>query len=270
MRDVGATAIAQQRDGPPSFVRLAAHPVRWRLLRELVVSDRAVRELTALVGERQSLVSYHLGHLRAGGLVRSHRSAADGRDSYYSVDLAGCREQLRAAGGALHPGLRPAATPMPGADTVDAPDRRPRVLFLCTGNSARSQMAEALLTSMSQGTVAATSAGSHPKPLHPVAVQVMAARGIDISTRRPKPVGELVADHVDVVVTLCDRVREVCPSFPSHPDLVHWSVPDPAAAGPDEGAVREAFERTATELAVRIEFLMATLQHRPTRGSPHA
>ena len=76
---------------PPPFVRLAAHPVRWRLLQELVQSDRAVRELTSLVDEPQNLVSYHLRLLRDGGLVTAHRSSADGRDSYYAIDLVACR-----------------------------------------------------------------------------------------------------------------------------------------------------------------------------------
>src|SRR5947209_18030355 len=68
-------------DGPPLFLRLVAHPVRWRLLRELMRSDRAVRELTELTGEGQSLVSYHLAQLGAGGLVKTRRSSADRRDS---------------------------------------------------------------------------------------------------------------------------------------------------------------------------------------------
>src|SRR6187200_111242 len=117
-------------DDAPQVLRLAAHPVRWRLLRELVHSDRAVWELTQLVGERQSLVSYHLGQLRAGGLVRARRSSADGRDSYYTVDLVACRTQLQAAGGALHPGLSPAPAPPPSRRGPGARRRRPRVLFL--------------------------------------------------------------------------------------------------------------------------------------------
>ena len=90
---------------PPPFVRLASHPVRWRLLQELVRSDRAVRELMALVDEPQSLVSYHLRLLRDGGLVSARRSSADRRDSYYTIDLVACREALQTAGGALHPAL---------------------------------------------------------------------------------------------------------------------------------------------------------------------
>src|SRR6516165_6693075 len=90
----------------PRFLRLAGHPVRWRLLTELAYSDRQVRELTDLLGRPQNLVSYHLSRLRADGIVTMRRSSADGRDAYYSVDLARCGELLTAAGAALHPGLR--------------------------------------------------------------------------------------------------------------------------------------------------------------------
>src|ERR1700757_2127903 len=92
---------------PPGFLQLAGHQVRWRLLRELARSDRQVRELTGLTGHPQSLVSYHLGRLRAARLVTARRSSADGRDAYYTVDLARCGELLAAAGGTLHPALGP-------------------------------------------------------------------------------------------------------------------------------------------------------------------
>src|SRR5437879_6817720 len=92
-------------DELPPFVQLVAHPRRWRLLRELTRSDRAVRELTERLGEPQNLVSYHLRRLRDGGLVNTRRSAADGRDSYYAIDLTRCQQQLQTTGGALHPAL---------------------------------------------------------------------------------------------------------------------------------------------------------------------
>src|SRR4051812_31846308 len=164
---------------PPRFVELVAHPVRWRLLHELTGSDRAVRELTELIDEPQNLVSYHLRRLRDGGLVFARRSSADGRDSYYAIDLSACQESLQAAGGSLHPALWLAPVP-PTGPPIQHSGRRRRVLFLCTGNSTRSQIAEALLERMSDGTVDAASAGSHPRPLHPNAVRVLKRRGIDI------------------------------------------------------------------------------------------
>jgi protein-tyrosine-phosphatase/DNA-binding transcriptional ArsR family regulator len=253
---------------PPAVLALVAHPVRWRLLHELARSDRAVRELTTLVGEPQNLVSYHLRHLRVGGLVTTRRSSADGRDSYYAIDLVACRDGLGSASTALHPALAPVVprpTPIGGRRR-----RRPHVLFLCTGNSARSQMAEALLARMSDGAVDASSAGSRPKPLHPNAVKVMHRRGIDISTNRSKHVDELLGRRFDVVITLCDRVREVCPEFPSHPELVHWSVPDPALEGDTDRATAPAFERTAAELETRISFLLHTLTTPPARRTTDA
>jgi protein-tyrosine-phosphatase len=254
---------------PPVFVRLAAHPLRWRLLNQLVRSDRAVWELTDLVQEPQNLVSYHLRKLRDGGLVSAHRSSADGRDIYYALDLLACRGQLQAAGADLHPGL--ALSPIaPPTRRPARGGRPPRVLFLCTGNSARSQMAEAILEQRSGGGIASASAGSHPKPLHPNAVRVMRKRGIDISANRTKHLDEFVSQRFDVVVTLCDRVREVCPEFPSHPELTHWSIPDPALEGASDRASLPAFERTATELETRISFLLHQLATTPNRRSADA
>jgi protein-tyrosine-phosphatase/DNA-binding transcriptional ArsR family regulator len=255
--------------GPPLFLQLAAHPIRWQLLGELTRSDRAVRELTALVGEPQSLVSYHLGHLRKGALVRRRRSSADGRDAYWSIDLARCRELLQDAGTALHPGLRFAADTQPPTATAPAPTERPRVLFLCTGNGTRSQIAEALLESASGGTVEAVSAGSHPKPVHPNAVRVLGERGIDISTRASKHVDGFTDQRFDAVITLCDRVREVCPDFPGPPEAVHWSIPDPGLEGDTDEATYPAFERTADELATRLQFFLAGLDRPQQEEQTH-
>lgn len=237
---------------PPDVLALAGHELRWRLLAELARSDRQVRELTGLIGQPQSLVSYHLARLRAGGLVATRRSSADRRDAYYRIDLVRCGELFADAAAALHPGLRPA--PPAGVPRLSLPVR---VLFLCTGNSARSQMAEALLRRHGGDAVEVASAGSHPKPLHPGAVRVMRERfGIDIAGQRAKHLEEFTGRRLDHVISLCDRLREVCPEFPGPPEPAHWSIPDPVAEG---GGDDPAFDRTAAELDIRIRFLIHRL-----------
>jgi protein-tyrosine-phosphatase/DNA-binding transcriptional ArsR family regulator len=256
------TAMSGRDGAPPSFLRLAGDPVRWRLLSELAYSDRRVGELGARLELPQNLVSYHLGRLRAEGVVARRRSTADGRDSYYLLELDRCAELLASAGAALHPGLR-LAPPRSAGIATRPRRRRARVLFLCTGNSARSQIAEALAEQLSAGAVTASSAGSRPRPIHPNAVRVMRERGIDISGRRSKPLSEFLAARFDYTISLCDRVREICPEFPGHPAVIHWSIPDPSLAGDTEEDSYEAFRQTAGELATRIGFLLEQIEHDP-------
>jgi protein-tyrosine-phosphatase/DNA-binding transcriptional ArsR family regulator len=252
---------------PLEFLQLVADPHRWQLLGELARSDRRVGELTELLGKAQNLVSYHLGELRSAGLVSARRSSADRRDTYYRVDLMRCSELLCAAGMALQPGLRLGM--LPTEPTRRRPTRAPRVLFLCTGNSARSQMAEALLQDRSGHVIEARSAGSHPKALHPNAVRVMAEHGIDISGRPTKHLSRFARTRFDRVITLCDKVRESCPEFPCQPATAHWSMPDPAAEADSDEASYQAFRRTADELETRIGLLIAqmTAQAQERRAS---
>ncbi len=286
----GATAAATGAvpTGPtyPRFLRLAGHPLRWRLLAELSRGDLRVRELCAASGERQSLVSYHLRMLRRGGLVSARRSLADGRDTYYALDLGRCGELLADTATTLHPALGPspatlhpalgrgrdaaagfgrdgAAAPADGGSAAP-PSAAPvpagtRILFLCTGNSGRSQIAEALTAELSAGAVEAASAGSNPKPVHPDAIAVMRRRGVDLGAARSKSLDVFAAAEFDQVVTLCDRVREVCPEFPGAPARTHWSVPDPVREADEDGSTLAAFERVAAELERRIGFLLGAL-----------
>ena len=115
---------------PPTFIRLAAHPLRWQLLTALAESDYRVRDLVSRVGQPQNLLSYHLRQLRDGGLVRATRSTFDGRDSYYHLDLDRCAAALVAGGAALHPALRrdPAAPAFP----VDQRRSPPVAVLRCT------------------------------------------------------------------------------------------------------------------------------------------
>jgi protein-tyrosine-phosphatase/DNA-binding transcriptional ArsR family regulator len=241
---------------PSRFVQLLADEQRWRLLQELARSDRKVSELTELVGRPQNLVSYHLASLRNAGIVSARRSSADRRDTYYRIEMRRCADFLCGVGSALQPGLR---LDVVAPRTLDG-RRRPSVLFLCTGNSARSQMAEALLEHNSGGTIRARSAGSHPKPLHPNAVRVMAEVGIDISTHTTKHMERFRQTRFDRVITLCDKVREICPQFPGVAAVAaHWSMPDPASEDATDETSYPGFRRTAEELESRIPFLIGEL-----------
>jgi ArsR family transcriptional regulator, arsenate/arsenite/antimonite-responsive transcriptional repressor / arsenate reductase (thioredoxin) len=235
----------------PQLLRLAADPARWRVISALSRSDQRVGDLARLTELPQNGVSYHLAKLRGAGMVTSRRSSADGRDTYYRLDLHRCEQLLGEVGAALHPAL---ANP----DRAVAPRPAPvSVLFLCTGNSARSQMAEALLAHSAAEAVRTSSAGSHPKPLHPQAIAVMREYGIDISDRRSKHVDEFAGRRFDCVVTVCDKVREVCPPFPGSPRIAHWSIEDPSSAPPAQLVRR--FRETAEELSARIDYFEKTL-----------
>lgn len=252
----------------PPLLGLVAHPLRWRLLTELAGGDRRVRELVALLGQPQNLVSYHLRRLRDHGLVTAGRSSFDGRDSYYHLDLDRCAATLTETGAALHPALDRGPAPAP---TPRELRRTPRlaVLFACTGNGARSPIAEALLRHRTGGQVEAASGGSRPRPrLHPGTVRVLREHyGIDVGDQPTRHLDTLTGRRFDLVISLCDRVREVCPDFPDQARRIHWSIPDPA---PTEPADDSAFRQTAAEIDRRIHHLLPVLAatRRPAAGHP--
>ena len=118
-----------------------------------------------------------------------------------------------------------------------------RVLILCTGNSARSQMAEGLLRSFGGGRFEVFSAGTKPSVVRPEAIAVMSELGIDLSSHRSKHVGEFDGQHFDYVITVCDNANESCPIFPGDTERIHWSFPDPAAI---EGTETERLDGFST------------------------
>lgn len=132
-----------------------------------------------------------------------------------------------------------------------------RVLVLCTGNSARSQIAEALLAHRGAGRIVAASAGSRPAArVNPYAVEVLAAHGIAWEGRVPKSIDDVSGERYDLVITVCDNARDACPFFPGAAAQVHWGLPDPADH--DEPAeARAAFARTFAEVDRRVEALLA-------------
>jgi protein-tyrosine-phosphatase len=143
---------------------------------------------------------------------------------------------------------------------------RIRVLFLCTGNSARSILAEALLRQVGGGSFEARSAGTHPSVVQPLALRVLEESGIDVAGLRSKSVDEFRDVLFDYVITLCDDARVVCPVFPGADQSLHWGYEDPAGVEGDEDIRLEAYRRVFVQLAERIrQFVLIA-----GRGTPVA
>ena len=133
---------------------------------------------------------------------------------------------------------------------------RKRVLFLCTHNSARSQMAEGLLRAMAGDRFEVASAGTEQTKVRPEAVEAMRRRGIDISAQSSKTLDRFLSEEWDYVITVCDQANEACPFFPGALRRLHWSIPDPSAVyGPDR---HEAFELAADTTASCLREWLAT------------
>jgi ArsR family transcriptional regulator, arsenate/arsenite/antimonite-responsive transcriptional repressor / arsenate reductase (thioredoxin) len=236
----------------------------------LVPGDLRTSEIVQRTGQAPSLVSYHLARLREAGLVSARRSAADGRDSYHAVDLDALGQAVAGAAGQIHPGLLAGAgageqvRPMPRAGREpgpvgpgEVPGRPVRVLFVCSGNSARSPMAAGWVNYLGGGWVTARSAGVTPAPLQPLAVAAMAEHGVDIAGHQATPLSAYSGYAFARVITLCDRAREDCGELPETAAAVHWSIPNPSQSHPPD---LDAFRTTARELRSRIRYLLPLLQ----------
>jgi len=132
-----------------------------------------------------------------------------------------------------------------------------RVLILCTGNSARSQMAEGLLRRLAGDRFEVASAGVSPSHVRPEAISVMHELGIDISQHRSKSVDEFDGQHFDYVITVCDNANERCPLFPANTTRLHWSFADPAAVEGDEQSRLTAFRRVRDEILQQLRLFIA-------------
>lgn len=244
---------------PPEFLKLLVHEIRWQLVSALALSDYRVQELVTQLQRPQNLVSYHLRLLRDGHIVTERRSSADGRDVYYSLDIHQLRMMYLESGPALHPAL--VCTEQIATPTSPTGETRPyRILFLCTHNSARSQMAEGILRAAGGAQVEVFSAGNEATAVHPLAVRAAAEWGVDISQQRAKNLAEFTWQSFDRIITVCDRVREVCPVFLDGPSTIHWSLPDPTAVTGTENEQVQAFWAIAQQLSTRTDFLLRSLR----------
>jgi ArsR family transcriptional regulator, arsenate/arsenite/antimonite-responsive transcriptional repressor / arsenate reductase (thioredoxin) len=217
--------------------RALGDETRLRLVDALQVSDRSPRELAELTGVPSNLLAFHLGVLEEANLVRRTASRGDARRRYVTL----VRDRLE--------GLDP---PPP------LPSPAEQVLFVCTANAARSQLAASLWHARTG--LPALSAGTHPAAeVHPRTVEVADERGLELSTSPPTSYRDLDA-HPDLVVSVCDRAHEARPAFDA--PLLHWSVDDPVGGGPD------AFHRVFEELSDRIERLARALPRSTTPPCP--
>jgi len=128
-----------------------------------------------------------------------------------------------------------------------------KILFLCTGNSCRSQMAEGFARHHGRGVVTAASAGIEAHGLNPTAVDVMGEIGIDISQHKSKTVDEAMIAAADLIITVCDHAQERCPVIPGHVRRLHWSFEDPARVMGTEDQVRAVFRRVRDEIGAKIK-----------------
>jgi protein-tyrosine-phosphatase/DNA-binding transcriptional ArsR family regulator len=200
-------------------------PIRLAIVDELARSDRAPVELRHRFGLESNLLAHHLDVLERAGVVERSRSRGDARRRYVHLRHAALE------------GLRP------------SPRLRVRpALFVCSHNSARSQLAAALWRRLTGSS--ATSAGTHPAAcVHPGAVAAAERAGLDLSAARPRPLAQVDAGDA-LVVTVCDQAHE---ELPADPQRLHWSVADPAAVG-----TRSAFDATVAELGDRISSITST------------
>ncbi len=203
-----------------------ADPARLRIVDLLTLGDLSPTELQTELGMPSNLLSHHLRTLEDAGLATRHRSEADKRRSYFRL-TPGALEGLA-------PGREHAAR---------------RVLFVCTRNSARSQLAAALWQRISD--IPAASAGTHPAPrIAQGAIDVARRHGLDLAALAPRQLEE-VAREEDLVVTVCDNAHEELPGLRG----IHWSVPDPLRLN-----TKEAFENAFTDISLRINDLAPRLR----------
>ena len=254
------------------------HPGRLAVFRLLMrFAPQGVRptEMASALGLKQNTLSHHLADLTACGLVGVTRQ---GRSLHYAVDL----EATEALIGYLALDVGRGRPDLLGTLLSRRPDivptARPRrdtgfdVLFICSGNSARSIISEALLRDLGKGVFRAFSAGTQPGAApHPLVLDVLRQHGHDTSGLRSKPLSAFRqpgADVMDVVITVCDTAAaEDCPPWPGQPIAGHWGVPDPAAATGTEAEKALAFARTYATLRRRITALVARPVERLSRLS---
>lgn len=242
-----------------------SHPQRmgvFRLLMRRCPDEVPAGEIAAALGLKASTASVYLSALLQAGLISQRRA---GTRLLYAVDLDAMRTVVadlfmdccRGRADVCPPQMAGLLASLPPAQTAAH-----NVLFVCTGNSARSLIAETLLRDMGSGRFAAFSAGTHARPRpNPFAVQLLRAKGHDVRALRPKTIREFQREgavKLDYVFTICDAAaNEDCPMWPHQPLSGHWGVPDPAKATGTQAQIQRVFEQTYATLRETIAAFIA-------------
>ncbi len=221
--------MGQDLDGRAAVFAALGEPVRLALVDRLIAGDASPGELATDVGLGSNLLAHHLGVLEDAGIISRVRSEGDRRRSYVQLRLDQPTVWAAAISGRM-PNDLPSGV---------------RVLFVCTANSARSQLAAAIWNHLS--TTPAASAGTHPgSRIHPRAVTVAERHGLHIEPNRPNPLDDVLRDD-DLIVAVCDNAHEELGQILPR---LHWSIPDPVPINTDA-----AFERAYTDLNRRVQHL---------------
>ena len=239
------------------------HAHRLQIFRLLVRegdAGLAAGAIAASLDVPPSSLSFHLDRLERAGLISARRR---GRQIIYTLNQQGTRNLLAYLTEDCCHGKPALCGDLLGHGESDTAITAPcNVLFLCTGNSARSIIAECILNREGAGEFRAYSAGSLAKgAVHPAALKLLRAKGHDVSTLRSKGWEEFAdgsGPEMELIITVCDNAAsETCPVWPGHPMTVHWGVPDPAVVHGSEHAIEAAFERTYRAMQTRISELIA-------------
>ena len=132
-------------------------------------------------------------------------------------------------------------------------DKKKKIIFICTGNACRSQIAEGLLRNLASDKFSVFSAGSHPNQVHPMSVAVMEEVGIDISHHTSDPITDYIDHGIDIVITVCDNAKQVCPVFPGNVERIHWSIEDPFNGWDFDPLDLDNFRKVREEINSRIK-----------------
>jgi len=245
------------------WFRALSEPTRLRLAAFLAVrGETCVCELAAALGEENFKISRHLGVMRSAGMVKARRR---GTWMYYNLAEPGskfeeyafkCLRETVAESRTVKSDLK-------RADKVKCPPAL-RVLFLCTGNSCRSQMAEGWANKLKECSIEPYSAGVVKKGVDPLAVKVMKEAGVDISSQKSKTVFEVLDKKFDYVITLCSDAQKTCPVFPGKAKVIHRGFDDPPALAKKAKTEKEKiahYRRVRDEIQSFVEEMPENLKN---------